>query len=498
MSTHSAVPATSTDLAASGAAVVAAAAEEPTPKRFTVGSLSYDKRQLALLFFWLLTGDLVFMIVSQIEPKVLPILLKEHGATDNHVAWILGTIVQVTQLVLNPIYSFNSDRTRTRWGRRIPYLFLLTPFVSLLLVLTPFSPEIASWLFGQSWAAAAAKHLPCPPAVFMYGLMVFAFYLFYSGTSSIYFYLFRDVVPESHMGRFMALFRIVGALGTFILNYWLLGLGARFPREIFFAMAALNFAGFLLMCWFVKEGTYPPVDTPKSDRRRSPLRTLVGATASYFRDCYSDSLNWWTYLCRLMVYASMTASTFLIFFPLQELGMTVDETGRALSWASLLWVVVAYPLGLLIDRWKVFRVLRWVLWLQSVGYLLSFFFIQGPVTFLVFSLFTGVLFWAIMLCQFMLGQQVFPALYLGQFFSANVVLQSVVIAAIISPFCGWLFDALKGSVQLLTLPWIGTLQIGPYRYIMLVLSAIFFMSLLGLYRVESIIRTRHGAAAIGQ
>lgn len=459
-----------------------------------VGNLVYDRRRLAWLFVWLLLGDLSFMIVSQIEPGILPLLLKNAGATDSHVAWILGTLVQVTQLVLNPVYSTRSDRTRTRWGRRIPYLFVVTPLASLFLALTPYAPEVAAWLQQRAWAAALMHHIPCAPAVLLYGVFVFVFYLFYSGTASIFFYLFRDVVPESHMGRFMALFRMVGALGTFVLNQWLLGPGVRLPHEMFLAMAALNLVGFMTLCWFVKEPTYPPVEYSGAAGSPPFLRRASSAVAAYFRECYSDPLYWWTYVCRLMVYASVLVATFRIFFSLQELGMTVEDAGKALSWSSLVWVIVAYPLGLLVDRWKVFRVMRWALWIQSVGYLLSFFLIRDSTTFLLFSLVSGVLYWAIMLCQFMLGQEIFPALRLGQFFSATVVLQAVVIAAIVSPLCGSFFDAMKGTTHTLDLPGLGPLAIGPYRYVMMMLSVVFFISLLGLYRVEALVAARKRAA----
>jgi maltose/moltooligosaccharide transporter len=463
----------------------------PSGGLLRVRNLTYNRSELVSLFCWLLLADLAFMVVSQIEPSVLPILLKNAGASDHHVAWILGTLVQVTQLVLNPVYSTTSDRTRTRWGRRIPYLFVVTPLASILLAATPYAPELATWLQQQAWAADLLRQFPVPAAVLMYGVFVFAFYLFYSGTSSIFFYLFRDVVPESHMGRFMALFRMVGALGTFILNYWLLGIGVRLPHEMFLAMAGLNLVGFMALCWFVKEPDYPPVERPAEVESRSAGRQAATAVISYFRECFSDSLHWWTYVCRLMVYASVMVSTFRIFFALHELNMTVEEAGKALSWSSLAWVLVAYPLGLLVDRWKVFRVMKWALWIQSTSYLLSFFLIRDGATFLLFSLITGVLYWAIMLCQFMLGQEVFPALKLGQFFSANVVLQAVVIAIVVSPFCGWLFDALNGTVRLLDLPLLGTLEIGPYRHVMLMLSAVFFISLLGLYRVEALLAARH-------
>lgn len=459
-------------------------------KVLRVGNLTYNRKQLVWLFCWLLLADLSFMIVSQIEPSVLPILMKNAGASDQHIAWILGSLVQVTQLVLNPFYSTYSDRTRTRWGRRIPYLLVVTPLASLLLALTPYAPEVAAWLQQRAWVAEIMHRSPVAPAVLMYAVFVVGFYLFYSGTASIFFYLFRDVVPESHMGRFMALFRMVGALGTFILNYWLLGPGVRMPHQMFFAMALLNLVGFMALCWFVKEPNYPPVERSAEADNRPWIRSAASAIVSYFRECYSDSLHWWTYICRLMVYASVVVSTFRIFFALQELEMTVEDAGKALSWSSLLWVVVAYPLGLLVDRWKVFRVMKWALWIQSVSYLLSFFLIRDSATFLVFSLITGVLYWAIMLCQFIVGQEVFPALKLGQFFSANVVLQAIVIAAVVSPFCGWLFDTLKGSTGTLELPFASALEVGPYRYVMLMLSVVFFISLLGLYRVEALLAAR--------
>lgn len=467
--------------------------DDKRPGIFRAGSLVYNRSSLAWLFCWLLLADLSFMIVSQIEPSVLPVLLKNAGASDHHVAWILGTLVQMTQLVLNPIYSTCSDRTRTRWGRRIPYLFFVTPLASLLLAATPYAPEIAAWLQQQDWASAIVRRAPGSPAVLIYGVLVFSFYLFYSGTSSIFFYLFRDVVPESHMGRFMALFRMVGALGTFILNYWLLGIGVRLPHETFLALAGLNLVGFMVLCCFVKEPEYPPPEPVVAAERRAPLRRGIATVVAYFRECYSDPLHWWTYVCRLMVYASIMVATFRIFFSLHELGMTVEEAGKAISWSSLLWVFVAYPVGLLVDRWKVFRVMKVALWIQSVTYVLSFFFIRDSATFLAFSLVNGVLYWAIMLCQFMVGQEVFPALKLGQFFSANVVLQAVVIAAVVSPFCGWLFDTLNGTAARLLLPGFGSLEIGGYRYVMLMLGLVFFISLLALYRVEALLAARRRA-----
>jgi hypothetical protein len=53
-----------------------------------------------------------------------------------------------------------------------------------------------------------------------------------------------------------------------------------------------------------------------------------------------------------------------------------------------------------------------------------------------------------------------------------------------------MFSTLQGVTRVLSIPGLGSVEIGPYRYIMLILGTIFFLSLLGLYRVEALLRER--------
>jgi len=48
---------------------------------------------------------------------------------------MLTTIPYAMNMVMTPIVSFSSDRYRSRWGRRIPFLIWPTPFIVLFLLL---------------------------------------------------------------------------------------------------------------------------------------------------------------------------------------------------------------------------------------------------------------------------------------------------------------------------------------------------------------------------
>src|SRR4051812_28960664 len=184
------------------------------------------------------------------EPRVLPVLLKQFHASDRQIAIMIGSIPALLNFVMNPIVSYRSDRKRHRWGRRIPYLVWAAPFASIFLAAIAFAPEFSSWfrlpelhLFGEPWS---------PVLVAFAGLCIL-FQCFQSVISSIYFYLFRDTVPAAFIGRFLSLMRIFSALGLFVANYWLLGLAELHSKAIFISVAVVNLAGFWAMCYFVRE-----------------------------------------------------------------------------------------------------------------------------------------------------------------------------------------------------------------------------------------------------
>jgi MFS family permease len=460
-------------------------------KKHTVGTLSYTRLGLCAVFFWLLLGDIAFVLVDQLEPRLLPVILKAHGAADREITIIISSIAAILNFAIAPVVSFRSDRTRTRWGRRIPYLVFAMPFASFFLVLTPHAPRVAEWLLGMPAAKAVLESLPVTsPVIAVYALFVALYQVFHLVTASIYFYLFRDVVPANYLGRFLALFRVFGSVGTFVINYWLLGLALTHTWQIFTGVALFYAGSFAAMCFFVREGGYPqPEYIPASGKPR-----WLDSAKTFVTESYGRAVYLWTYLARLMLYATVPVQAFLVLFPQRELGLELDRIGKLSSWGAFAWLPFALPLGWLIDRWGPIRVMAILLWLFLGALAGSFLFVTGETSFFISSLLVGAIFPMLMLAQIVLAQHMFPAARMGQFSSANSMLQAIVIALVIGPGTGVLLDALKDFRWHINTVFAGELAVGPYRLVYLILIALGAFSLLGIYMARRQ-WIRHGGPA---
>jgi MFS family permease len=140
------------------------------------------------------------------------------------------------------------------------------------------------------------------------------------------------------------------------------------------------------------------------------------------------------------------------------------------------------------------RVLGLGLSVSAIGYGLSFFFVVGSKTFLISCLLTGIAYWMIMLAQSALTQEIFSQERFAQLGSANVMLQSVVIAFVISPLAGGLLDGLQNFHGQLPIPGFGTVEIGCYRFVNAMLAVIYGLALIGLWQIRRH-RPKHTDAA---
>ncbi len=451
---------------------------------YRAGTLTYTAAGLRKVFGWLLGAEVVYTLIDMIEPMVLPVLLKAQGATATQIGIIIGSFTAVLQLIIMPPLGYWSDRLRTRWGRRIPVLFWATPFVTLFLALTPFAPEISAWLSSMTGIGAWLKSWQVAPVIIVFGALVFLYRVAQTMTNTTFFGLLRDVVPDSHMGRFLALFRVFGAAGTAIITYWLLGLVETHNKPIFIGIAALNLVCFFALCRFVREGEYPPVETinPHAAGRRASFWDKVRTFCS---ESYRHPVYLWMYFIRICLYGvQIGLLNFIVFFPQHELGMSLTDIGHMRTWPLFIWVVIAFPIGQLVDRKGAIFVLQWGLVLITLGYLGTVFLVVGPMTYLVSALVTGAAFWIVMMAQLKLTQEVFHPQRYSQLAGANTIVQSLVIAIIISPGAGWIIDHLKGWHSTLTLPGAGDVVIGPYRLVNLMIAVLYGLAWLGLKQLR--------------
>ena len=121
------------------------------------GSLVYTKRGLIGLFCWLLWGEFCFNLMETIVPSIVPLKLQSLGSANWIISLIMTTIPGVFNTTVCPWVSFKSDVHRSRWGRRIPFIFFTIPFLTASLLLIGFSDPLGHWLHKAFFASGVVS-----------------------------------------------------------------------------------------------------------------------------------------------------------------------------------------------------------------------------------------------------------------------------------------------------------------------------------------------------
>lgn len=300
-------------------------AAAPHDPRYRVGTLAYTQAGLFVLFGWLLWGDFCFTLFESIGgPNILGLFLQDNFHVSNvRVNLIFNVFPNLIGVIVGPILSFKSDRHRGPRGRRIPFILWTTPFLCFFAAAIGFSDDIVA--FAKAHVSAGGPVSPFTVALLLIGLLVVGFSFFNEFVNTVYWYLFADVVPEHFMGRFMGLFRLVGAAAGFLINIAIAAHQLTHMRLISTGVAVLYFVGFSLMCWRVKEGQYPPV-TDVTDRS-----TFLDQVKLYLRECFTHRMFILVYLSTFaFVFARALGMSGVFGLHLgQHLAATQAHTGRA-------------------------------------------------------------------------------------------------------------------------------------------------------------------------
>lgn len=406
------------------------------PEKYRIGTLSYTKLGVFSLFAILYMGVFAMASVAQIVPNLMPIFLNKMNLSNAVIGVLIGSIPSVVGVMVNPFVSFRSDRARTPIGRRIPFMIIGIPGISLCLIgiglLIKFAPALSESL--KNWITPAQFTI-ISIAFFMVLLQIFN-----NMGLSIFFYLFTDVVPGLYIGKFMSLFILFNAMGGFFFSYFLMPIAETNIPLVFILEGLLLLFAFSFIIFRVKEGKYttPP---PKADS----ANFLVGCK-TFLRECYGSlfyifvflgfAINEVSTLCR-----GMFSSLYAI-----ELGMTMTEFGKVLSYGTLVCATMSIPLSFIVDRCGSLRV-------YIVGGIIivfvniwGFSFVKDSNTFLIMAILSSVVYSLQMASQLPSLVALFPKNRYGQF-SAAMNICTVTLIAIFS-YCGGKFiDFMNGDYR---------------------------------------------------
>jgi Na+/melibiose symporter-like transporter len=318
---------------------------------YRAGTLTYTRMGLITLFLWLLWGDFCFTLMEAVIPSVLPLKLKSLAAPN----WLLGlfitTIPSTMNFMINPIVSFKSDRYRSKWGRRIPFLFFATPMLTLMLILMAFSDDLGRGLH-QILSIWSDNLNPTTVILVLIGILLIAFQFFNMFISSVYYYLFNDVVPKAYLARCMALFRVVGSAAGSLYNLFIYQYAETHMREIFLGAAVLYFVAFMMMCWKVREGNYPP--PPENVGGRTGV---LASARTYLTECFTCRFFWYFFLSNAFWQVATCIGIFNVFLYRDSLGLTLDQLGKIGGTAGIVSTILLFPAGMLSDKIHPLRVM---------------------------------------------------------------------------------------------------------------------------------------------
>jgi hypothetical protein len=226
----------------------------------------------------------------------------------------------------------------------------------------------------------------------------------------------------------MSIFRIVGVLSGAVFNWFFLKYAVSHMTEVFLIAAGLYATAFLLMCWKVKEGEYPP--PPSHPDGGSGLFSGI---KTFFVESYSIRFYWLFFLANTCFALTSVAGGFNIL-QARSIGVDLDFFGKTTAVAAIVSAVLMYPAGIISDRSHPLRVLMWatiaLLLIQPLWLVFLFMDFSPAVSHGIFIAITAVTAPALalyMAAELPMYMRILPKSRYGQFSSANAMVRSFAV-----------------------------------------------------------------------
>jgi len=314
--------------------------------RWQAGTLRYGAWGLAALTGWLLVGELGIAVRERWAGPIGLVVLRHVGASATTTALLLSTVPALIGLLVVPAIGLRSDRCRSRWGRRRPFLLVSAPLGALAMLCVAAAPTLAAHLHALlgGWS----------PGLRALDLGFFCLFwtLFDAAamtTVALFGGLVADVVPHGLVGRFYALVRVVGLSVAIGFNMTVFAVSEAWLTEILVAIAVVFGLAIPLMCLMVREGTYPP-PLPPDD-------TVAGRRGfTQLAQCCAQRRHLWAFAAFAL--AAVTFGPFNTFSQhyALDLGLSRAELGELTATGYAVSIGAAIVIGWLADRCGAVRV----------------------------------------------------------------------------------------------------------------------------------------------
>ena len=410
--------------------------DEKKNKLWRIGTLVYTAAGLSALFLWLLMGDFTIYLKDRGISNVASIMLRSFKAEDWFVGLLVSSVPAGLGLIIVPMFSVISDRYRSRWGRRLPFIFVSTPVMALSLIGLAFTPYIGtqlSHLFGLQPSGEIICHLS------VFTLFWSSFSIASTIITALFIALVNDVVPDNIAGRFFGVVRAASFVAGILFNFYLLGLAKTHSFEILIGLGLAVGFGLTVMCLMVKEGAY---DEPPPKPKNVAQKRLFAPVIAYVSECFREPFYRWFFVAwTLGLMALSPVNTFPVFHA-RSLGMDDDFYGKCMALSFTIALFMSYPIGILADRFHPVRLGIAGMAIYATVTLYGFFFARNAWTFAIALVLHTVFATFYLTATQSVMQRLLPKAKFGQFASAAGLISSFCIMTL-SPFLGVFIQAMN-------------------------------------------------------
>jgi len=265
-----------------------------------------------LLSFGFFGSSLIWQVYSNFVP---PLLEARFGFT----TFVIGLIMAIDSflgVIVQPLFGRLSDKTRTRIGRRLPYLFICMPLCAILFIIIP--------------------HMPSVPSM-MVVIVVFTFLMGVWRTPAVS--LMPDMTPGHLQSQANGIVNLVGAVGAIIalggggLMYSIGGFALPF-----FVGGLLLLVAMGVLILFVREPETPYANIKAGDKRMS-IKNMEPKERKSFIFLLCAIFFW---------FAGFNAiDTFFSLYVIHTLGRDAGLAGMMLSLFAVFLVAFSIPAGII-------------------------------------------------------------------------------------------------------------------------------------------------------
>jgi MFS family permease len=251
------------------------------------------------------------LFTALMAPVMVSMQLKAQELDPAHPASIIGSVLPFgafAALIANPLAGALSDRTRTRWGRRRPWILAGTVVFLGALVWIAFSNTVLelalAWVLAQIAANSAFSAL----------------------TAS-----FADNVPEFQRGRSSSIIALAQNIAILAGTYLSVFFVSNLP-VLFIAPGVLAVVLMLVYCFIARD------ELPTYKLKRFTFLNIVGSFWTNPIKNPDFAWAWWSRF--LIIFATFMFTTFRLLYMQQHIGMDAADATAAVAFGVLLYTIV--------------------------------------------------------------------------------------------------------------------------------------------------------------